>query len=264
MVQVALAVFPGVSIDECEAFSLVLGRNPEVEFVGVGEAVGTVPGIGGVEYVDRTYAEVAHPDVVLVPGGLGCRQTAQDSELGDWLRRVEPRCRWLVASSTGTVVVAAAGLLEDRPATTHWLAAPLLAAYGVDASSERIVESGRIITCEGRVTAVDVALLVTARLFGRDAVRRVRDDLGRPDRRRARVAERVREERAARRRPGGPGPGRWGLDGWDRLVRWVQVGRDRDTRGGPGRPRNPELQVSEWVELDLVEMDVDDDRRPSS
>lgn len=252
MVQVAMTVFPGVSVDECEAFSLVLGRHPDVELVGVGTAVGVVAGIAGVEHVDRTWDEVPAPDVVVVPGGLGCLQTAEDTRMADWLRQVAGTCRWLVASSTGTVVVAAAGLLDDRPATTHWLAGPLLESYGADPSDERIVETGSIITCEGRVTAVDVALLLTARLFGRDAVREVLDRLGDPDLRRDHVQRRVRAEAA--RRPVPPGRLPW----WDRLVQWVQVGGD--TPSGPRRPRNPELQVSEWVEVELVEMDLGEDR----
>lgn len=249
MVQVALTVFPGVSLDECEAFSLVLGRIPEVEFIGVGAEVGTVAGIGGIEHVDRTWDDVLRPDVVLVPGGLGVRETARDGDLAHWLRRVEPTCQWLVASSTGTVVVAAAGLLDDRLATTHWLATPLLESYGAEASTERIVESGHIITCEGKVTAVDVALLLTVRLFGRDTARRVREEVRRPDGRRDRRDASRRAELAAR----GPArtPQRW----WRRLL-----GR----RGplGPGDPRNPELAVSEWVELELVEMNVDDPPDP--
>lgn len=233
-VQVALALFPGVSGDECEAFSLVLGRHPDVEIVGVGATVGPVGGIGPVQEVDRTFAQVTAPDLVVVPGGLGCAETARDGDLAAWLRAVEPTCRWVVGSSTGTVVLAAAGLLDERPVATHWLAAPLLEGYGTSASVERIVETGRVITCEGKVTAVDVALLLTARLFGPEAATRARRDLARPD--------------------GTPHDHAPPL--WERALAWMRAGGGRPT--GPGRPRNPELEVSEWVDLELVEMDVDD------
>lgn len=252
MTQIALTVFPGVSVDECEAFSLILGHVPGVEVLGVGPRVGTVPGVAGVEYVEATYAEVPRPDIVVVPGGLGCRRTARDGELGGWLRQVAPTCRWVVASSTGTVVVAAAGLLNDQPAATHWLARPLLEAHGAAASNERIVESGRIITCEGRVTAVDVALLLTVRLVGREGARRVRDDMGLPDARRVRGELRRRHDRANRVRTT-----RSGAPWWAGIF-------TRHAQPGPRRPRNPELQVSDWVELELVEMDVIDDERLTS
>jgi len=77
----------------------------------------------------------------------------------------------LAASSTGTVAVAAAGLLGNHDAATHWLAGDFLADYGSQPSAERIVEIGNVITCEGRITAMHVALLLTLRVAGGDAGR---------------------------------------------------------------------------------------------
>lgn len=230
MTQVALTVFPGVSGDECEAFSVVLEQLEELDLVRVGATVGEVPGVGLVQHVDRTFDEVTHPDVVVVPGGLGCRDTARDSDLADWLRGVAPTCRWLVGSSTGTVVLAAAGLLDDHPVATHWLAEPLLASYGSTPATERIVEHGHTITCEGRVTAVDVALLLVVHLFGNDVARRVRSELA--------------------------GPGRPGDDAARTrgLLAWLFDRSSAESESA--RPRNPELQVSDWVDEEVIEMEV--------
>jgi putative intracellular protease/amidase len=178
-VQVALVSYPGVSANECEAFTLVFERLAGTEIVGVGERIGRVGGPGGGGTVERTFDEVRTPDVVLVPGGLGCAHAAEDPVLRQWLRAVAPQCRWLAASSTGTVIVAAAGLLDDRAAATHWLAGELLHRYGSEVSSERIVEIGRVITCEGEITALHVALLLVLRLAGPDEVARIRGELDR-------------------------------------------------------------------------------------
>ena len=178
-VQVALALSPGVSADECEAFTLVFEQLADTELIGVGERLGHVEGQGGGHHIDALFEEVQHPDIVLVPGGLGCARTARDEPLLAWFRAVAPRCEWLAASSTGTVVVAAAGLLDEREAATHWLASGILESYGSVASSERIVEVGNIITCEGQITAMHVALLVTLRTAGPDAVAQVRAGLAR-------------------------------------------------------------------------------------
>ena len=176
-VQVALALSPGVSADECEAFTLVFEQLADTELIGVGARLGHVDGQGGGHEIDALFDEVQHPDIVLVPGGLGCARTARDEPFLEWLRAVAPRCRWMAASSTGTVVVAAAGLLGEREAATHWLASALLESYGSVASSERIVEVGNIITCEGQITAMHVALLVTLRTAGPEAVAQVRAGL---------------------------------------------------------------------------------------
>jgi len=221
-VQVAMALYPGVSANECEAFTMVFERLPGCEIVGVGERVGVVNGPGGSQQVHHCFADVDRPDVVLVPGGLGCARAAEDPALRVWLRAVEPRCRWMAASSTGTVVVAAAGLLADRDAATHWLAGDLLATYGSAASAERIVEIGRVITCEGEITAMHVALLVALRLTGSDEVARIRSELDRYGRDQACPATRRR---------------------WGRRFR----GR---THSGPARPRNPELVAPDTIEFE--------------
>jgi transcriptional regulator GlxA family with amidase domain len=221
-VQVALALSPGVSADECEAFTLVFEQLAGAELIRVGAHLGHVAGAAGGQDVDALFDDVQHPDVVLVPGGLGCAQTARDEPFLAWLRAVAPRCQWMAASSTGTVVVAAAGLLGEREAATHWLAAPMLESYGSAASSERIVEVGNIITCEGCITAMHVALLVTLRTSGPGAVAEVRAGLAR---RHAPVES--------------------------RRTSWQRWRHDRDRRHrGPGKPRNPELTAPDVIEFD--------------
>jgi transcriptional regulator GlxA family with amidase domain len=222
--QVAVASYPGVSANEREAFTLVFERLTGTELVGVGERVGRVGGPGGGAVVDRRYEDVPVPDVVLVPGGLGCARAAEDPSLCLWLKSVAPRCRWLAASSTGTVIVAAADLLDRRAAATHWLAGELLEHYGSAASTERIVEIGNVITCEGEVTAMHVALLVALRLVGPAEVARVRAELDRHGR-----ADDVSAS------------GRW----WRRRPR---------TPSGPQRPRNPELVAPDIIELEPMQL----------
>ena len=235
--QVALALSPGVSADECEAFTLVFERLArdgiaDVELVGVGAVLGPVEGQGGGHHVDAVFADVSTPDVVLVPGGLGVERTARDQTLLSWLADVAPVCRWMAASSTGTVVVAAAGLLGDRDAATHWLASPLLESYGSRASTERIVEHGNIITCEGRITAMHVALLVTLRLAGPDAVARVRASL---------AADPTGATSSARP-----------TSRWSRLMRLLD---ERRSAPPAPRPRNRELDAPDVIELEPLRHD---------
>lgn len=237
--QVAIALFPGVSADECEAFTLafdqLIRNGANVELIGVGAALGEVRGPGGGQRVDAVFADVGAPDVVLVPGGLGVDRTAHDDELLSWLRRVEPGCQWMAASSTGTVVVAAAGLLGDRPAATHWLAGSMLQEYGSAASSDRIVEVGHILTCHGHISAMDVALLMIMRLFNRETAAQVRAQLlagggG------VAVAS-SRRSLFAR------------IKGSAFVTRLVARRSERRAV----RPRNEELATSDWIEMELTE-----------
>ena len=233
--EVALALTAGVSADECEAFTLVFDQVPDAVVIRVGAALGHVDGPGGGQDVEALFDDVASPDVVIVPGGLGCASTAADEALLGWLRSVAPRCRWMAASSTGTVAVAAAGLLDGQPAATHWLATELLSSYGSQSAPAGIVEIGNVITCEGRITALHVALLVTLRLGGPDAVQRVRDGLV-----------------AGKQAPPAPSD-------WRRLL----PTRSPRRPPGPARPRNPELIAPDVIEFEPVVVHPDRSERKS-
>ncbi|TDD69855.1 hypothetical protein E1262_11310 [Jiangella aurantiaca] len=156
----AIVAYRGVSTDEAAIFRFVLSQIPDFRTVVVGTALGQVPGPGGFQVVEATIDEINAPEIVAVPGGVG---TDRHPELAAWLRRVSPR--WLLASSTGTALLAAAGLLDDATAATHWLAGPLLEHYGAHPSHERMVVDGSVITCSGGPAAFQAALLV-ARAYG--------------------------------------------------------------------------------------------------
>ncbi|WP_053202866.1 DJ-1/PfpI family protein [Jiangella muralis] len=164
----AIIAYQGVSADEAEIFRFVLSQLPGFRTVTVGTALGQVAGPGGVQTIDATLDEVNAPDVVAVPGGVG---TDRQPELAAWLRRVSPR--WLLASSTGSALLAAAGLLDDATAATHWLAGPLLEHYGAHASHDRLVVDGRLITCSGGPTVFRAALVVARAYGGSDLVAQI-------------------------------------------------------------------------------------------
>ncbi|TDC50293.1 hypothetical protein E1212_15465 [Jiangella ureilytica] len=164
----AIVAYRGVSADEAEIFRFVLSQIPDVRTVTVGSALGQVPGPGGVQTVDATFDEVGDPEIVAVPGGVGADN---HPEIAAWLRRVSPR--WLLASSTGSTLLASAGLLDDATAATHWLAGPLLERYGAHASHERLVIDGPVITCSGGPAAFQAALIVARTYGGTDLVARI-------------------------------------------------------------------------------------------
>lgn len=192
----AIVAYRGVSADEAEIFRFVLSQIPGFRTVVVGTALGQVPGPGGAQLVDATFDQISNPEIVAVPGGVG---TDRHPEIADWLRHVSPR--WLLASSTGSTLLAAAGLLDDATAATHWLAGPLLEHYGAHPSHERLVIDGPVITCSGGPAAFQAALIVARTYGGAELVTRIgataaaaRQDRARPARRklRARLGDALR------------------------------------------------------------------------
>ena len=115
---------------------------------------------------DHALSELSEPDVIVVPGGFGTRQLAQDEELLDWLRHAHSHSTWTTSVCTGALLLAAAGILDGLTATTHWLQYDLLRPYGVTPVAERIVRHGKIITAAGVSAGIDMALTLAAEIAG--------------------------------------------------------------------------------------------------
>jgi transcriptional regulator GlxA family with amidase domain len=169
---VAIVAYHGVLADESDAFRDVLTRIPGARVVTVGCRRGVAAGPGGAQIVEETFADLDRADVVVVPGGLGSHR---HPEIALWLRRIHPR--WVLASSTGSALLAAAGLLRRRVAATHWLAGPLLERYGAIPSTERLVVDRPYVTCSGLATTFDAAYLVAAEVGGPRLVASIREQL---------------------------------------------------------------------------------------
>jgi transcriptional regulator GlxA family with amidase domain len=126
---------------------------------------------------DYSYDLAPKMDVLLYPGGQGTRTHLLDEEQLEWLRRQRELVPLLTSVCTGSLVYAAAGVLADRPATTHWASLEHLGR--LDSSIEvrenvRFVDDGDIITSAGVSAGIDMALHLVVRLAGVDRAREVR------------------------------------------------------------------------------------------
>ena len=116
------------------------------------------------------FADAPRVDLVVVPGGWGTRSLLHDAETLDWIRRAAARARKVTTVCTGSLLVAKAGLLEGRHATTHWGALDTLDSLkaGVTVEREyRVVDDG-VISSAGVASGIDMAFYVVETLFGRD------------------------------------------------------------------------------------------------
>jgi transcriptional regulator GlxA family with amidase domain len=166
-VQIAILLYEKLTALDAIGPYEVLRSVPgwEVRFVGARKgAVRTDSGALGLS-VDYSLAEATEPDVVLVPGGEGSEEAMQDEEILAWLRRVDERTRWTTSVCTGSLVLGAAGLLEGRRATSHWLFLERLRELGAEPVGGRFVEDGKVLTAAGVSAGIDMAL----HLVGREA-----------------------------------------------------------------------------------------------
>jgi putative intracellular protease/amidase len=116
--------------------------------------------------VERSYADVPSPDVLLFPGGVGTRALMHDEPTLDWVRHAHATSRYTTSVCTGALVLAAAGVLDGLEATTHWVSRPLLAELGARPVERRVVEQGKVITAAGVSAGIDMALTLAARIAG--------------------------------------------------------------------------------------------------
>lgn len=115
---------------------------------------------------DATLADLPHPDIVVVPGGPGQVQAERDDAILAWLRSAHETTTWTTSVCTGALVLGAAGILEDKRATTYWLALDQLAAHGATPVDERVVIDGKVVTAAGVSSGIDMALTLAREIGG--------------------------------------------------------------------------------------------------
>jgi transcriptional regulator GlxA family with amidase domain len=173
MSTIAIPLFPQfTALDGIGPYE-VLQRIPNFTVRFIGHERGVVRsdnGFLGIE-VDATFEELARPDVIVFPGGIGTRPLLADDRVLDWVRRAHETTTFTTSVCTGSLVLAAAGLLDGLEATTHWGARDILSKYGVTVSEARVVEhlDRRIITAAGVSSGIDMALRLVELLVDRTA-----------------------------------------------------------------------------------------------
>jgi transcriptional regulator GlxA family with amidase domain len=171
--QFALVLYPNFTLLDIVGPYQVLGDIPGAEVTFVASQPGLTP-----EHTGRTglvatasLDDMPSPDVVVVPGGLG--ETRLDDDVVRWLRRVHPTTTWTTSVCTGSIYLAAAGLLDGLDATTHWARKDRLESLGAHYTEQRVVEQGKIITAAGVSSGIDMALTLVARIYGDDMAKLV-------------------------------------------------------------------------------------------
>lgn len=174
--QVAVVLYPGFTALDLIGPYEVLRALPDTDVRFVWHEPGPVTADSGVLVIGAThsFAETAHPDVVLVPGGMTTFEHVRDERVLAWLRGAHAGSTWTVSVCTGSLLLGAAGLLDGLRATSHWAAVPFLRAYGAaPVSDERVVRAAedgpasRIVTAAGVSAGLDLALWLAGEIAGR-------------------------------------------------------------------------------------------------
>jgi transcriptional regulator GlxA family with amidase domain len=174
--QIAIGVYPGFAALDAVGPYAVLANLPGASVVLCAERTGQLTDEHGQLRVDidRNFGDVPAPDVLLVPGGLATRRlAAAGTPIVEWIRAAHATTTYTTSVCTGALLLGAAGLLQGRRATTHWLAYEHLRAHGAEPTEERVVTDGKVVTAAGVSAGIDLALVLAGRLGGREVAQAI-------------------------------------------------------------------------------------------
>jgi transcriptional regulator GlxA family with amidase domain len=176
---IAFVLYPGLTVLDLvgplQVLTMLQRFAPGYRPVTVWVRREPVPTDAGVPMVpDRTFEEVPHPAIVLVPGGaLPTIRAMSDPLVRDYVRSAAASAELVTSVCTGSLILGAVGLLEGRDATTNWFYSGLLENLGATYHQRRWVEDGNLIMSAGVSAGIDMALHLAARLTDEATARRV-------------------------------------------------------------------------------------------
>ena len=173
--KIVTLLFPGITVLDIAGPLEVLSWMPAAQIVHAGLARGEVRGAAtdfGLN-VDRAIDEVTGADILLIPGGPGTRALMGDARLLEWVRKIHATTQWTASVCTGSLVLAAAGLLKGLDATTHWNATAMLEKHGARYVEKRVVRQGKIVMAAGVSAGIDMALNLLALIEGEEFAKAV-------------------------------------------------------------------------------------------
>ena len=170
--KIGMLVFPMMtSLDILGPFE-VLARAPDCQAELVWKDREPIKGDTGLTLIPhRAFADAPQYDVLVVPGGPGQTPLMEDEAVLQFLRTQAKGAGLVTSVCTGSLLLAAAGLLQGHQSTCHWLSIDQLALFGVQANPDRVVADGDRITGAGVTSGLDFAFTVLARLRGEEAAR---------------------------------------------------------------------------------------------
>jgi len=174
--QIAFGLYQGFTALDAIGPYQVLTNLPGAEVVLCAERKGELSDDNGLLrfQIDASFDDVREPDVLVVPGGTITRKLARDrAPIVEWVEAAHARTTWTTSVCTGALVLAAAGVLDGRPATTHWIAYDELAGYGARPTEQRVVVDGKVITAAGVSAGIDMALTLVGIMAGAEVAQAI-------------------------------------------------------------------------------------------
>jgi len=172
--RIGMLIFPRLTQLDMTGPYEVLARLPDTQVDLVAKTMDPVTTDRGMQIVPTVTYETCPPlDIVMVPGGPGQQDLMEDEAALSFLRKQAAGTKYVTSVCTGSLVLAAAGLLKGKRATCHWAAIEHLALLGAIPTKERVVIDGNVVTGAGVASGIDFALTLASILEGEAVAREI-------------------------------------------------------------------------------------------
>jgi putative intracellular protease/amidase len=165
--RIVEAIYPGMTQLDFTAPHTVFSRIPDTETIVASEPGGAIESDGGLVFAGTArLADIDRCDLIFFPGGFAATEVAGDPAFMGEARRLAAGARYLTSVCTGSLILAATGLIKGRRAACHWAWRDMLKLFGVVPDASRVARDGDVITGGGVTAGIDFALVVAAELAG--------------------------------------------------------------------------------------------------
>ena len=170
---IVFALYPGVTHLDFTGPHQVLCRLPGAKTIAASEA-GTPIDADGLTFANLSrLADISACDVLCVPGGFGCTAAMNDAAFIAQIKRLAGGARYVTSVCTGSLILAAAGLLRGKRAACHWAWRDMLPQFGAVVDEGRVVRDGHIFTGGGVTAGIDFALTLAAEIAGAEVAQSI-------------------------------------------------------------------------------------------
>ena len=171
--KVGFVIFPKFTgMDLIGPHEILVRANTDCYIIS--KTTAPVESNGGLKILpDVSFSSCPNLDILVVPGGPGQTSAMEDNELIDFIAKKSAQSNWTAGVCTGVLLLAKAGAIKGKSATTHWLAMEELKYLGSHPVSERVVWDGKIVTGAGVSSGIDLALDLVVKIFGKEEAQRI-------------------------------------------------------------------------------------------
>lgn len=174
--KIAILIYNGITVLDAIGPYEVLTQLPEAEVFLVAKKKGEITSDTGFVHLNAKYDfdDVTEADILLIPGStIAFVKEMKDKKTLDWIRKIDKTTQFTTSVCSGSILLAAAGLLKGLKATSHWKTINLLKNFGAIPVRERFVHEGKIITAAGVSAGIDMALYLVNEIDGKERAKAI-------------------------------------------------------------------------------------------